>query len=81
MSRHPCRAQFEVGDAGENATVDVELDDVFNANWQSGCLDTGHREVGFVQPGRLSEGAHSVLIFVNPGSGRSDHETNTFDVA
>lgn len=78
------RISFEVlnvGDTGGNANVAVELDDVFNTSWQSSFLDPGGQETGFVQLGRLSEGAHSVLVFVNPGSGQSDHQTNGFDVA
>lgn len=77
------RISFEVlnvGDANGNATVSVEINDVFFTDWQSQPLDPGSREVGFVSLGRLTEGQHSVLAFVNPGSGQSDHETNTFDV-
>lgn len=78
------RISFEVlnvGDAGGSARVTVELDDVFHSDWQSSQLNPGEQEAGFVQLGRLSEGEHSVLTFVNPGSGQADHDTNTFDVA
>jgi hypothetical protein len=78
------RISFEVvnvGDAGGNAEVGVELDDVFVGNWQSGFLDPGQQETGFVRFGRLDEGDHTALVFVNPGSGQSDHETNQFSVA
>jgi hypothetical protein len=78
------RISFEVlnvGDAGGNAQVGVELDDVFISNWQSRFLDPGQEETGFVQLGRLDEGDHTVLVFINPGSGQSDHETNQFSVA
>jgi hypothetical protein len=72
---------LNVGDTGGNATLGVELDDVFHSDWQSRLLSPGEQEAGFVQLGRLSQGEHSALVFVNPGSGQSDHETNTFDVA
>ena len=78
------RISFEVlnvGDAGGNATVSVEIDDAFFTDWQSQFLDPGGRQAGFVSLGRLTQAEHSVLVFVNPGSGRSDHETNTFGVA
>jgi hypothetical protein len=77
------RISFEVlnvGDTGGNAQVGVELDDVFIANWQSSFLDPGQQEIGFAQLGRLDEGDHTVLVYVNPGSGQSDHETNQFNV-
>jgi hypothetical protein len=70
-----------VGDADGNAMVGIELDEVFQANAQSSVLTPGQRETGFAQLGRLSEGSHTVLVFVNPGSGQADHETNTFEVA
>jgi hypothetical protein len=78
------RISFEVsnvGDASGNATVTVELDGSFNSDFQSSFMDPGQQEVGFVELGRLSEGSHSVLLFVNPGSGQSDHETNQFEIA
>lgn len=70
-----------VGDADGNARVGVELDDTFVAEWQSKQLGPRERDFGFVALGRLAPGEHSVLAFVNPGSGQADHETNTFDVA
>ena len=78
------RISFEVlnvGDAGGNAEVGIELDDVFVADWRSTFLDPGQQETGFVQLGRLDERDHTVLAFVNPGSGQSDHDTNQFSVA
>ena len=78
------RISFEVlsvGDTSGNAEVGVELNDVYVTTWQSSFLDPGQQEAGFVQLGRLEEGEYSVLVYVNPGSGQSDHETNTFNVA
>jgi hypothetical protein len=69
-----------VGDAGGNANVGVELDDKFVASWKPDFLEVGAQQAGFVNLGRLSEGEHSVLVFINPGSGQADHETNTFNV-
>ncbi len=77
------RISFEVvnvGDTGGNAEVGVEVDDVFLASWQSSFLDPGQSEAGFVSLGRLTVGDHSVLTFVNPGSGAADHETNDFSI-
>jgi hypothetical protein len=77
------RISFEVlnvGDAGGNARVGVELDDRFVTEWQSRYLDPGQREVGYVSLGRVSNGQHTALAYVNPGSGQADHASNTFDV-
>ena len=77
------RISFEVlnvGDAGGNARVGAEVDDTFVTEWQSQYLDPGQREVGYVSLGRLSQGRHTALAYVNPGSGQADHDENTFDV-
>src|ERR1700730_12975077 len=71
---------INVGDSGGNARVGVNVDDVFVTEWQSPFLDPGNSAVGFASLGRLSQGQHTALTFVNPGSGDSDHDTNTFDV-
>lgn len=70
-----------VGDAGGNAKVGVELDDAFQEEWQSSFLDPGGSQAGAASLGRVSAGDHTVLIFVNPGSGSADHEDNKFIVA
>jgi hypothetical protein len=70
-----------VGDAGGNAKVGVELDDSFMKEWQSSFLDPGGQQAGSASLGRVSSGDHTVLIYVNPGSGSADHEENTFNVA
>ena len=72
---------LNVGNPGGNATVGVEVDDTFVTNWTSSFLDPGGSEAGSVSLGRLSPGDHTVLIYVNPGSGTADHEDNTFNVA
>lgn len=77
------RISFEVlsvGDASGQATVSVEVDDVFFADFISDSLLPGESQAGFMSLGRLEAGEHSVLVFVNPGSGVKDHETNTFTV-
>ncbi len=71
---------LQVGDAGGNARVGVELDNGFVVEWQSNYLDPGARQVGYVNLGRLVEGRHEVTIYVNPG-GAVDHDINTFEVA
>jgi hypothetical protein len=48
--------------------------------WQSQSLDPGQSEAGYASLGRLSEGEHTALVYVNPGSGQSDHSTNTFNI-
>jgi len=71
-----------VGDVGGNARVTVECDgNVVGPEWTSGHLDPGVPDTGYVSLGRLGEGSHSVLVYVNPGSGRRDHQTNGFEVA
>lgn len=74
-------AIVNVGDIGARARVGVELDDVFVEEWESSHTEPGDQEVGSVNLGRLSSGEHTVLIYVNPGSGTQDHEPNTFDIA
>ena len=71
---------LNVGDAGGNARVGVEIDDNFVTEWQSQYLDPGQSEAGYASLGRLGEGQHTALVYVNPGSGQSDHSTNTFNV-
>ena len=77
------RVSFQVtnvGDSDGNARVGVEVDDVFVVEWASQNLVAGGSEVGYVSLGRLSQGSHTVLIYVNPGSGTADHQSNTFEV-
>ena len=50
--------------AAQREKVGVEIDDVHFTEWQSQFLDPGDREVGFVSLGRLTQGQHSVLVFV-----------------
>ena len=69
-----------VGDAGGIGKVEVEVDEIFVTQWESQFLDPGQCGTGFASLGRLSEGQYTVLIFVNPGSGQTDHQTNTFNV-
>jgi hypothetical protein len=71
---------INVGDEPGSADISVELDDQFAGSWQSSVLDPGFQEPGFLSLGRLSAGEHVVLVFVNPGSGQSDHQSNTFNV-
>jgi hypothetical protein len=72
---------INVGDAGGNARLGVELDDTFLTEWQSPQLDPGQRASGTASLGRLSPAQYTALVYVNPGSGEADHEENTFDVA
>jgi hypothetical protein len=77
------RISFEVlnvGDAAGVARVGVELEDNFVTEWSSRQLAPGESTADFVSLGRLSPGDHAVLVFVNPGSGQADHETNRFGV-
>ena len=76
------RISFEVlnvGDAGGNARVGVEVDGTFVTQWQSQHLDSGQGKPDS-SLGRLVQGQHTALIFVNPGSGQADHTSNTFNV-
>ncbi|WON73526.1 hypothetical protein [Nitrosospira sp. Is2] len=77
------RIGFEVLNVGinsGNASVRVELDDTFVANWESKELGPGEREIAYLSVGRLDEGQHTVLIHLNAGSGKSDTNTETFNV-
>src|SRR5690349_13372868 len=70
---------LNVSDSGGNARVGIEIDDTFVTEWQSQYLAPGQSEVGYASLGRLSEGEHTALVYVNPGSGQSDNSTNTFN--
>jgi hypothetical protein len=63
------------------AEVGIELDGVFVVDWQSQFLDPGPPRNELRSAGSLEPGDHTVLVFVNPGSGQSDHETNQFSIA
>lgn len=71
---------LNVGGTGGNAKVGVEVDDSFFDEWESDFLDPGQGQAAKMSLGRLSEGDHEVLVFVNPGSGAQDHDTNSFTV-
>jgi hypothetical protein len=79
------RISFEVinvGDAGAVARVGVEVDDVFVEERETQQIEPGMAGFDYVSLGRLSEGEHTVLVYVNPGSGNpaADHAENTFGV-
>jgi hypothetical protein len=78
------RISFEVlnvGNAGGNASVVVDLKGTYVEEWQSRYLNPRERDVGYVSLGRLNEGRHLVQIYLNPsGSGRADYQTNEFEV-
>lgn len=71
-----------VGSAAGQARVGVEVDDQFALEWQSRHLGPGESAVERSSLGRLSAGPHTILIYVNPGSGDQghDHQTNEFNV-
>lgn len=69
-----------VGDAAGSATVGVEADGAFVADWTSQVLAPGQNDTGFVSLGRLAEGDHSAAASVRPGSGRNERDTNDFSV-
>ena len=70
----------EVGNTGDEAgvaRVGVEVDDVFVVEESSEELAPDESAVIRSNLGRLDAGEHRILVFVNPGSGVRDHETNT----
>lgn len=69
-----------VGNKEGAARVGIEIDDTFFKEWKSPSLKPGQGAATLVSIGRLSQGEHTVLIYVNPGSGQFDHATNTFQV-
>jgi hypothetical protein len=77
------KLSFEIQNVGADAglaRVGVEIDDQFITEWVSGQIEPGAAAVGFVSVGRLIEGSHDALIFLNPGSGANDHRTNSFEL-
>ena len=77
------RISFQVtnlGDGPGSATVSVELDGSFVADWTSQQLAPDDGETGFVSLGRLAEGDHSVLASVSPGTEKNNQTTNDFSV-
>ncbi|MEU9609012.1 hypothetical protein [Streptomyces sp. NPDC048057] len=78
------RISFEVrnaGDASGTARVGVEVDDTFIQEWPSPSLLPGESTPGYVKLGRLSQGEHTILIYVNPGAGTIDHAESVLNVA
>lgn len=71
---------INVGTKAGVARVGIEIDDNFFQEWRSPSRKPGEWATTFVSIGRLSQGEHTVLIYVNPGSGQFDHATNTFEV-
>ena len=69
-----------VGNKRGTARVGIEIDDNFFKEWKSPPLDPGQGASTLVSIGRLSAGDHTVLIYVNPGSGNWDHAENKFQV-
>jgi hypothetical protein len=69
-----------VGDGDGVATAAVEIDDVWVTDWQSGPLGTHRTATGYVSLGRLSEGPHTILVYVDPGSGQHDQQTTTVEL-
>lgn len=69
-----------VGDAEGEAKVGTLVDDNFHSEWASGQVPVGGA-INAVHPiGRHSAGDHLFVIYVNPGSGRSDHLENRITV-
>ena len=75
------RISFVTLNVTGNTTSSVEIDDIFFTDWRSQLLDPVGKEVGFSSPSRLPKGEHSVLLFANPGSGKSDHASNALGAA
>lgn len=69
-----------VGDATGVATVGIEVDDVWVTDRTSEPLDPGGTAVAYVSLGRLAPGTHTILAYVNPGSGQHDHRENTIEL-
>ena len=72
---------LNVGATGAHAKVVVEVDNLIFDEWESDFLDPGQGQAAKMSFGRLAAGDHEVLVFVNPGSGAQDHDTNSFTVA
>ncbi len=69
-----------VGDANGVATIGVEVDNTFVTNWTSDPLDPGQSQALSVSLGRFPAGPHTILVFLNPGSGKKDNETNDINL-
>ncbi len=79
------RISFELVNTGDEAAVarvGVEVDDQFVEERETDEVAPGMTAFDYVSLGRLSEGEHRVLAYVNPGTGNpaTDHAENTFDV-
>jgi hypothetical protein len=73
----------EVGNVGDEpgvVRVGVEVDDEFVTEEESDELAPGETAVVRINLGRFDPGEHVILVFVNPGSGQNDNETNTIDL-
>jgi hypothetical protein len=63
---------FNVGDETGTAEVGIEVDNNYVTQW-TGTLDPNVGDHPTVDIGSLDEGVHTVLVYVNPGSGQNDH--------
>src|SRR5215207_3797958 len=70
---------FNVGDESGSAEVGCELDGTYVASWTV-TLDPNVGDRPYVSLGAVSEGAHTALVYVNPGSGQNDHLQQDFTV-
>ncbi len=70
---------FNVGDEGGTAEVGCEVDGTYITTW-TGFLDPNVGDRPYVNLGAIQEGAHSALVYVNPGSGQNDHLQQDFTV-
>lgn len=77
------KLSFEIQNVGEHAgiaRVGVEVDDQFVTEWTLEQIEPGESAAGFVSVGRLNEGTHTFLVYVNPGSGGDDHATSSIEL-
>jgi hypothetical protein len=70
---------FNVGDEDGSAEVGCEIDGNYITSW-TGTLSPNVGDRPSVSLGGVSEGSHTALVYVNPGSGQNDHLSQDFTV-
>ena len=70
---------FNVGDEEGSAEVGCEIDGNYITSW-TGTLSPNVGDRPTVSLGGVSEGSHTALVYVNPGSGQNDHLSQDFSV-
>ena len=63
---------YNVGDESGEVVVGIEVDNNYLTEWRQ-TLSPSVGDQPTVDLGQLQPGVHTVLVYLNPGSGQNDH--------